>query len=133
MVLRLALAVVLLGALAGACQSTPTPTPGPRVIADIESGLTLVRMIESVGVPVGDPEPVNRAARTRVRAVRCLSVGPARATCVYEADQCLADEADPDGDGWCARTRTFAHGQWPLSLMDPAFTSHGWTPERPLR
>ena len=113
--------VLLLGITTGSCLGMPPYgiAPSPATIARIESGRTLLRMMESVGVPSGDPAPMNSAARTRIR-----SRGFDRGTVHF-----LAEEADDDRDGWCSRSTTFVHGAPQRFLMEARID--GWTPEQP--
>ena len=101
---------------------------GPRTIAYLESGWALREDLRTVGV--GDSAEMNRNSRVRVRRIRCKSREIMGVTCSYDASRCLDGELDPDGDGWCQRTRMFVRAS---GSSDPLISAHGWTIAMPGR
>lgn len=90
--------MLIVGLATCGCASTgPQPTDG--AIARIETELALIEDLQTVGV--AHSESMNRAARTRVRNVSCITVAPGAARCAYESTRRIY------GNEWTARRRVF--------------------------
>lgn len=100
------------------CASA-TSQPGVRTVARIETGLALLEILQTVGV--ADSQSMNRAARTRVRNLRCAPPEAGKAVCTY--DTALLGS----GEEWVTRRRTFVRQERPLPGEPSA---DGWVPEK---
>jgi len=100
------------------CASAP-PQPSVVAIARIETGLALIEDQRAVGV--ADSESMNRAARTRVRNVRCASPDAGKSVCTYDTARLGA------GEDWVARRRSFVRQERVVSGEPSA---DGWAPEK---
>lgn len=105
--------------VAGCASARPQPSAG--AIARIETGLALLDDLQAVGV--ADTESMNRAARTRVRNVRCASPEVGKAVCTYDTARF------GPGEAWVARQRSFVQREW-VSPGEPG--ADGWSPEKTL-
>jgi hypothetical protein len=113
------------------CGATVEPplAPSQKTIASIESGYALLEDLARVGV--ADAATMNAASRVKVRNVRCNLEAGDVAVCSYEASRCLNVEADVDGDGWCARTTSFARISQARGIGDVMVG--GWALDAPIR
>lgn len=109
---------VIVAVIISSCASA-TPQPSVGTIARIETGLALLEDLQAVGV--ADSESMNRAARTRVRNVRCASPEVGKAVCTYDTAR-LAP-----GEDWVARRRSFVR-QERIGPSEPS--AGGWVPEK---
>jgi len=99
------------------CASTPSQ-PSVRTIERIETWFAVSEDVQAVGVR--DSESMNRAARTRVRNLRCSLPQPGLANCTYETARRM------HGADWGARRRTYVRReQTPFGTPH----AHGWAVE----
>ncbi|WP_145998371.1 hypothetical protein [Caulobacter flavus] len=110
----------LLTMLCAAGCASGGSTPSARDVARIETAITTIEDIQAVGV--GDSAAMARAARTRVRALRCGPVDMGRVECAYET----APRIGPDE--WTSRTRTFERARRPSPSQPQA---DGWVVVEP--
>ena len=104
-------------------------TPSAHAIAQIESGYRLLQIIVEVGVV--DNLSMNSASRVQVRRVSCKAEGSTAATCSYDANRCLENEATSDEDGWCHRVARYVRIDRPSDPFQVAMIAEGWTVDRP--
>jgi len=99
----------LLTSLTEHCRFIPWALPSARDIAQLETGLRLDQIIQSVGVV--DGRSMNRAARVRVRTASCRYLPSHDAICSYEARPCPVERqaAADSPDDWCRLETRFIH------------------------
>lgn len=117
---RLFLLTVLCAAGCASGVASSGASPGERAVARIETGITAIEDIQAVGV--GDSAGMARAARTRVRHLRCAPVEAGRFECAYEtALRIRLGE-------WTPRTRIFERAPHPSPSRPQA---DGWVVVEP--
>ncbi|WP_101720393.1 hypothetical protein [Caulobacter zeae] len=105
------------------CASGVFPAGAPPsawAVARIETGITAIEDIQAVGV--GDSAGMARAARTRVRGLRCAPAEAGRFRCTYQTALRIAP-----GE-WTPRTRTFERPAHPSPSQPQA---EGWVVVEP--
>ena len=117
---RLLLPMVLcVGGCVSGVSASGAP-PSARAIARIETGIAAIEDIQAVGV--GDAAGMARAARTRVRGLRCAPAEAGRFRCDYETALRVAP-----GE-WTPRARTFERVRRPSPSQPHA---EGWVVVEP--
>jgi hypothetical protein len=108
----------LIAALSVSSCASAELQPSAGTIARIETGLAGLEDLQTVGV--GDIEGMRRAARTRVRNVRCSQPQADQTMCTYESAR------RGQGEDWTARRRTFTRRGPPAPGTPHA---NGWVAE----